>query len=82
MGSLSSLDNDIALPSDNEDTIQCLSWSPATNHLAAASWDGKVRIYDVASTGSARGVAALTTEAPVFSCDWAEVSERKPASDA
>ncbi|KAI1369114.1 WD40-repeat-containing domain protein [Xylaria arbuscula] len=82
MASLSSLDNDIALPSDNEDTIQCLSWSPATNHLAAASWDGKVRIYDVASTGSARGVAALTAEAPVFSCDWAEDGQAVVAGGA
>ncbi|KAI0526624.1 WD40-repeat-containing domain protein [Xylaria bambusicola] len=72
MGALGSLNSDIALPSDGEDTIQCLSWSPSTNHLAAASWDGKVRIYDVASTHSVRGVATLAAEAPVFSCDWAK----------
>ncbi|KAI1310967.1 WD40-repeat-containing domain protein [Xylaria venustula] len=62
-----SLTNDIALPSDNNDTIQSLSWSRVANHLAVASWDGRVRIYDAASK---RGVAALTAEAPVFSCDW------------
>ncbi|KAI0910297.1 WD40-repeat-containing domain protein [Ustulina deusta] len=67
-----SLANDRAVPSDGEDTIQSLSWSPAANHMAAASWDGKVRIYDVSSAGSARGVAALTAEAPVFSCHWAQ----------
>ncbi|KAI8634648.1 WD repeat domain-containing protein [Xylariaceae sp. FL1651] len=67
-----SLADDVALPSDGEDTISSLSWSPVANHLAAASWDGKVRIYDVASTGSARGVAALSAEGPIFDCDWAK----------
>ncbi|KAI1423825.1 WD40-repeat-containing domain protein [Xylaria sp. FL1777] len=79
---IGSLANDIALPSDSEDTIQSLSWSPLANHLAAASWDGKVRIYDVASTGSAKGVAALTAEAPVFSCDWAKDGETVVAGGA
>ncbi|TGJ82659.1 hypothetical protein E0Z10_g6097 [Xylaria hypoxylon] len=68
----SSVPGDVALPSDGEDTIQSLSWSPVANHLASASWDSKVRIYDVASAGSAQGVSALSAEGPVFSCDWAK----------
>ncbi|KAI0014169.1 WD40 repeat-like protein [Xylariaceae sp. FL0662B] len=69
---LGSLSNDISLPADAEDTISSISWSPVANHLAAASWDGKVRVYDVASTGSARGVATLAAEGPLFDCHWAK----------
>jgi mRNA export factor len=69
-----SLAKDVTLPSDAGDTISSLSWSPVTDQLAAASWDGKVRIYDVASTGKAQGVAALNAEGPIFDCDWAKVS--------
>lgn len=69
------LSQDVTLPADAEDTISSVSWSPVSNHLAAASWDGKVRIYDVASNGSAaNGVALLRTDGPVFDCDWAKVS--------
>ncbi|KAK8058538.1 hypothetical protein PG994_008986 [Apiospora phragmitis] len=63
---------DTVLPADAEDTISSVSWSPAANHLAAASWDGKVRIYDVAPGPSARAAAMLSTDNPVLSCDWAK----------
>lgn len=65
----------MALPADAEDTISSVSWLPTANHLAAASWDGRVVIYDVAANGSARAAAMLVTDGPVLSCDWAEVSE-------
>ncbi|RYP50245.1 hypothetical protein DL768_004182 [Monosporascus sp. mg162] len=65
---------DIALPADAEDTISSVSWSPVSNHLAAASWDGKVRVYDVARNGSAVGVAMLRADGPVFDCDWAKAT--------
>ncbi|KAK8855312.1 WD40-repeat-containing domain protein [Apiospora arundinis] len=63
---------DTVLPADAADTISSVSWSPAANHLAAASWDGKVRIYDVASGPSARAAAMLSVDSPVLSCDWAK----------
>ncbi|RYP60082.1 hypothetical protein DL770_010064 [Monosporascus sp. CRB-9-2] len=63
---------DIALPADAEDTISSVSWSPVSNHLAAASWDGKVRVYDVARNEPAVGVAMLRADGPVFDCDWAK----------
>ncbi|KAI1337858.1 WD repeat domain-containing protein [Xylariaceae sp. FL0016] len=69
---LGSLSKDVAAPSDGEDTVSSLSWSPAANHLAAASWDGAVRIYDVASNGSAIAAAKLLAEGPVLDCDWAK----------
>ena len=69
-----SLDDDREVPADATDTISCVRWSPASNHLAAASWDGKLRVYDVAADLSAKGVAAITTGAPVLTCDWTQVS--------
>lgn len=67
--------NDIALPSDATDTISSIRFSKASDHLAVASWDGKARVYDVAKTGTAQGVAMITAEGPVFSCDWSKVSQ-------
>jgi mRNA export factor len=69
-----SVSNDVALPTDDCDTISSIRWSPTSDHLAAASWDGKTRIYEVIKNGSGRGVAMLTAEGPVFSCDWSKVS--------
>ncbi|RYO76472.1 hypothetical protein DL766_007854 [Monosporascus sp. MC13-8B] len=63
---------DIALPADAEDTISSVSWSPVSDHLAAASWDGKVRVYGVARNESVVGVAMLRADGPVFDCDWAK----------
>ncbi|KAM0546281.1 hypothetical protein ACHAPJ_010965 [Fusarium lateritium] len=63
---------DFALPADATDTISSVRWSPVAHHLAAASWDGKMRVYDVATDGSARGVAFLPADGPVFSCDWSK----------
>ncbi|KAI0416211.1 WD40-repeat-containing domain protein [Xylaria grammica] len=67
-----SVANDVVLASNGEDTIQSISWSPVANHVAAASWDSKVRIYNVASSSSTRGVSTLLAEGPIFSCDWAQ----------
>ncbi|KAI0180855.1 WD40 repeat-like protein [Hypoxylon sp. FL1284] len=69
---LGSPDSDINLPEDAQDTISSVSWSPAAEHLAAASWDWKLRVYDVgAKTGAARGLAALAADGPLFDCAWA-----------
>jgi len=65
---------DLPLPADATDTISSVRWSPVASHLAAGSWDGKVRVYDVATDGSARGIALLSAAGPVLSCDWNKVS--------
>lgn len=70
-----STSKDVALPTDATDTISSVRWSPARNHLAAGSWDGKMRIYDITADGSARGLSMLSADGPVFSCDWSKVSE-------
>ncbi|KAK4175966.1 putative poly(A)+ RNA export protein [Triangularia setosa] len=72
------LASDIAFPKGPEDSVNALRWSPKSNHLAAASWDGKVYVYDAtnvaAGTASARGVAALDGgQAPFFDCDFNQI---------
>ncbi|OAR01152.1 hypothetical protein LLEC1_07767 [Akanthomyces lecanii] len=61
---------DITLVANAADTISSARWSPAANQLAVGSWDGMVRVYDVATSGSAAPVASLAANGPVFSCDW------------
>ncbi len=68
-------DKAVAKDATATDTISCVRWSPTSNRLAASSWDGVVRVYDVAADLTAKGVAAITAGAPVLSCDWSQVSE-------
>lgn len=68
------LNNDIELTSPPEDSVSSLSWSPAANFLAVSSWDCKVRIYDVTSSPTGIGAAAIDFEGPVLSCHWSSVS--------
>lgn len=78
--SLSSVAQDITLPSHAQDTISAVSWSPVANHLAAASWDGKVRVYDLSTSNvgnsyaRAAAVATLSADGPLLDCAWAQVS--------
>ncbi|KAK0732719.1 WD40-repeat-containing domain protein [Apiosordaria backusii] len=76
------LANDIVIPPGPEDSISALRWSPKNNHLAAASWDGKVYIYDAtnvaAGTASIRGVAAINgNQVPFFDCDFNQIFENR-----
>ncbi|KAI0122220.1 WD40 repeat-like protein [Daldinia grandis] len=70
---LGSLSNDVSLPDDAEDTISSVSWSPTANYLAAASWDSKIRVYDVnTNSRTTKGTAVFNAAGPVLSCDWAK----------
>ena len=65
---------DVDFPADATDTISAIRWSPTASCLAAASWDGKVRIYNVANSSAISAVALLTAQGPVLSCDFNKVS--------
>ncbi|KAK3938514.1 WD40-repeat-containing domain protein [Diplogelasinospora grovesii] len=65
--------NDVALPSDIiKDTISSIRFSPASNHLAATSWDGRVYIYDVTATNISGGVMPIPSQGPMFDCDFSK----------
>lgn len=72
---LGDLSKDITLNNPPEDSISHLSFSPVSNHLAVASWDKKVRIYEVNAQGG-EGKALFEHEAPVLSVDWSKVRGR------
>lgn len=71
--SLGDLSKDIPLSAPPDDSISAISWSQASNHLAVASWDAKVRIYEVNGSGSSEGKAIFGGDGPMLSCDWSKV---------
>ncbi|KAI9835832.1 MAG: RNA export factor gle2 [Sclerophora amabilis] len=66
------LSKDIALTAPPDDSISDLSFSPQSDHLAIASWDKKVRIYEINSNGESSGKALFEHEAPVLSVHWSK----------
>ncbi|KAJ5490553.1 hypothetical protein N7453_011378 [Penicillium expansum] len=53
-----------------DDGISDLRFSPTSEHLAVASWDKKVRIYEINDQGQSEGKALFEHEAPVLNCCW------------
>lgn len=70
MGDIS---KDIALSSPPEDGISDISFSTQSEHLAVASWDKKVRIYEINGQGGSEGKALFEHEQAVLSCCWSKV---------
>ncbi|KAK5949036.1 RNA export factor gle2 [Knufia fluminis] len=66
------LSKDIALCAQPDDTVSDLSFSPTGDFLAVASWDKKVRIYEVNEQGRSEGKAAIDFEAPALACAWSD----------
>lgn len=71
------LSKDIALADPPSDSVSDLSFSPTANFLAVASWDKKVRIYEVGEDGKSEGRAAIDFEAPALACAWSNVSSNQ-----
>jgi mRNA export factor len=68
------ISKDVALNAPPEDGISDLRFSPTSEHLAVASWDKKVRIYEINDQGQSEGKALFEHEAPVLNCCWSPVS--------
>jgi mRNA export factor len=64
---------DLQLANGPDDSTSHLAFSPVSDHLAVASWDKKVRIYEVTEQGTNSGKAAFEHEGPVMGCDWSKV---------
>lgn len=67
------LSKDIELTAPPEDSVSDISFSSQSEHLAVASWDKKVRIYEISATGSSIGKAVYEHEGPVLSVVWSKV---------
>lgn len=68
------ISKDVALTSPPEDSVSEIMFSPQSQHLAVASWDKKVRIYEINSQGQSEGRAAFEHDAPVLATCWSMVS--------
>ena len=72
------LKQDVQVANSPEDSISDLAFNPnqadQKDFLAVASWDKKVRIYEVLPNGQAEGRHAYDHDGPVFSCDYHKVS--------
>lgn len=72
------ISKDVPLNSPPEDSISDLRFSPVSEHLAVASWDKKVRIYEINDQGQSEGKALFDHEGPVLNCCWSPVSRIGP----
>lgn len=70
------ISKDVALSQPPDDSISALSFSPAADYLAVASWDKRLRIYEVGEQGQSQGKAEVTFDGPVLSCAWSHVSSQ------
>jgi mRNA export factor len=73
------LSKDVQLDNPPEDTISDLAFNPTAtdpkDFLAVASWDKKVRIYEILSTGQGQGKHLYEHDGPVFSVDFFKVGQ-------
>ncbi len=53
-----------------EDSVSDICFSPQAEFLSVASWDKKVRIYEVTASGDSEGRAMFEHEGPVLSTHW------------
>lgn len=68
------LSKDVQVTNPPEDSISDMCFSPASDHLAVASWDKKVRIYEIDANGNSQGKAYFEFEGPALNCAWSKVS--------
>lgn len=64
---------DVALTSPPEDSISDLSFCPTADILSVASWDNKLRIYDISENGQSQGKAMVEHSKPVLSTSFSSV---------
>lgn len=69
-GTIQDMANDPTLSNPPEDSVSDICFSPQAEFLSVASWDKKVRIYEVSPQGESRGVALYDHQAPVLSTHW------------
>ncbi|PPJ56699.1 hypothetical protein CBER1_09494 [Cercospora berteroae] len=70
------LSKDVPVANPPEDSISALRFSPASDHLSVASWDKKVRIYEIDAQGQGKGVAMFEHEGPVLDTCWSNDGQK------
>lgn len=67
------LSKDVALTSPPEDSISDVSFCPTADILSVASWDSKLRLYDISESGQSQGKAMVEHSKPVLSTSFSSV---------
>ena len=65
------ISGDLEVPQGPEDSISELSFSPTAEILSVASWDNKIRIYEI-SQGGVNGKAMYEHTGPVLSTNFSK----------
>jgi mRNA export factor len=68
------LSKDVQVANPPEDSVSHMKFSPTGDFLSVASWDKKVRIYEIDGSGNTQGKALFEHEGPVLSTCWSPVS--------
>ena len=80
------ISKDVELASPPEDSVSDLAWAPHKDGvsaqenyslLAAASWDKKVRIWQVNEQGQGSAQAMIEFDGPALGCAWSHVRLRR-----
>lgn len=74
------LKSDVPLSDPPTDTISDLAFSPAPNgpdFLAVSSWDAKVRIYEINSSGQSQGRHVYEHSQPVLNVDFSKACHQE-----
>ncbi|KAI9179718.1 hypothetical protein H9P43_005048 [Blastocladiella emersonii ATCC 22665] len=64
--------NDVIVNNPPNDGVSSLHWSPANDFLAASSWNGEVRIWEVSPQGQTMPRFSFTHDGPVLNCRWSK----------
>lgn len=67
------LSKDVPLSDPPTDSVSEISFHPKANYLSVASWDNKVRIYEIDGQGKSSGKAMIDFQGPVLSTAWSVV---------
>ncbi|KAJ3307529.1 hypothetical protein HDU93_006048, partial [Gonapodya sp. JEL0774] len=71
---------DIEVASPPTDTVSDLCFSPTADLLAATSWDGQTRIWEIQPTGASVPRAMIQHDAPPLTCTFSKDGARLFAS--
>jgi mRNA export factor len=67
------LGKDLAVKDPPADSVSEINFSPKADFLAVASWDNKVRIYEIDGSGNSQGKAMIDFEGPALGVSWSDV---------
>jgi mRNA export factor len=79
--SVADLSRDLEVPQGPEDSISELAFSPTAEILGVASWDNKVRLYEIGQAG-ANGKAMYEHTGPILSVNFSKDGSKLASGSA